>query len=437
MMKQISFFIGSLFYVFFPTINSYGQVKLVDLVQKSKPAVFIINTYDKDNKPLKLGTGFFIDSKGIALSNYHVFEGANTATITTIDGKIYPINNVISQSKEMDILKFSISNSNQILFPFLNLAHSKPKEGEDVYVIGNPKGLEFSVSNGIVSSIRYDEKIGQIIQTTTPISEGNSGSPLINLNNEVVGIVSFSLIEGQNLNFAISIGNLFSLNEVNMLTFPDLPKSLQNLDVSFKRFEWGTYSSIVRANEKLKFIELKSSESSRFNIDYEATIGNLNLVVSYSFKYDKLISITYNVVNCVSKNNITDCKYYYPTEFHIALSNFITLQEKFIDLFGESYHEVWRFVNQSFSKTSQIADMQIITKTAYTTLNNINLFKEKVAFSKDEFGRIFFAHSWNSVLNNATYQVVFDYDERPFFGVRDSSHKWNCYITVMPLENVD
>ena len=167
----------------------FSQSKLSDLVQRSKPCIIIINTFDKNGKGIALGTGFFIDSTGTALSNYHVFEGAVTATITTFDGNKYSVNKVISQSKEMDILKFSISHPDQKTFPFLKLAPTKPQEGEDVFVIGNPQGLEYSVSNGIVSSIRFDEKIGQILQTTTPISHGNSGSPLINMNNEVIGII--------------------------------------------------------------------------------------------------------------------------------------------------------------------------------------------------------------------------------------------------------
>jgi hypothetical protein len=433
--NQITILSILIIFPFIPVTVCFSQTKLVDLVQKSKPAIIVINTYDKNNKSLALGTGFFIDSKGTILSNYHVFEGAISATVTTFDGKIYSVNNVISQSKEMDVLKFSINNPAQIIFPFLKLAQTKPKEGEDVYVIGNPKGLEFSVSNGIVSSIRYDEKFGQIIQTTTPISSGNSGSPLINLNNEVVGIISFSLIEGQNLNFAISIGNLFSLNDVNNLIFPPPPKDIHKLDIAFKRFEWGTYSSTVKTNEKLEFKEQKPKGSDEFSLDYLASIGNIKVSVSYTFEYDKLRLISYLPINCITKNSITDCQWYYSTEFHIAYSNFISLQEKLIDLFGDNYIEIWRKVNQSYEKTSGIIDFPIITKNQFNTNNNLSLFKDKISIKDDAFGTFFIAHSWNSEINNATYQIVFQYDEKPLLGLRDNVHKWSCFLVVMPLEN--
>jgi len=84
----------------FPDNLCYSQPKLSDLVQKSKPCIIIINTYDKNGKEIALGTGFFIDSNGTALSNYHVFEGAVTATITTFDGNKYSVSKVISQSKK-------------------------------------------------------------------------------------------------------------------------------------------------------------------------------------------------------------------------------------------------------------------------------------------------------------------------------------------------
>ena len=290
----------------------YSQTKLSDLVQRSKPCIIIINTFDKNGKGIALGTGFFIDSNGTALSNYHVFEGAVTATVTTFDGNKYSVNNVISQSKEMDILKFSISHPDQKTFPFLKLAPTKPREGDDVFVIGNPQGLEYSVSNGIVSSLRFDEKIGQILQTTTPISHGNSGSPLINMNNEVVGIISFSLLEGQNLNFAIGIGNIFSLAEVNDLIFPPRQIKTQKLDKELKRFDWNTNSSTIKTNESLEFQGKEDKQDSKeIYLDYVATVGNTKFEIRYLFEYDKLRKIEFRPIVCIAKNGIKDCQTYY------------------------------------------------------------------------------------------------------------------------------
>jgi len=93
-----------------------------------------------------------------------------------------------------------------------------------VYVIGSPQGLDFSISGGIISSIRKDLNNNKSItyyQTTTPISEGNSGSPLIIQHNEVLGIISFYYKDGQNLNFAIAFdSSLINIKSENYLSLP-------------------------------------------------------------------------------------------------------------------------------------------------------------------------------------------------------------------------
>lgn len=70
-------------------------------------------------------------------------------------------------------------------------------------MIGNPFGLEGTVADGIVSAVRDVSDFGRIIQITAPISPGSSGSPVVNMKGEVVGVATFQLMEGQNLNFAI------------------------------------------------------------------------------------------------------------------------------------------------------------------------------------------------------------------------------------------
>jgi tetratricopeptide (TPR) repeat protein len=78
-------------------------------------------------------------------------------------------------------------------------------------VYGSPLGLENTVSDGIVSAIRDIPDYGRIIQITAPISPGSSGSPVLNLQGEVIGIATFQMVEGQNLNFAIPSEKISSL----------------------------------------------------------------------------------------------------------------------------------------------------------------------------------------------------------------------------------
>jgi hypothetical protein len=136
------------------------------------------------------------------------------------------------------------------------LANSSPREGDKIIVVGNPLGLEGSISDGIVSAFRTTRDLGKLIQITAPISPGSIGSPVINTNGEVIGVATLNLEGGQNLNFAISSERLISLwknivtisNNKQILVSPPLNQSNKN-----KGEEWvylGT--AIIDRNQNLK-----------------------------------------------------------------------------------------------------------------------------------------------------------------------------------------
>jgi tetratricopeptide (TPR) repeat protein len=93
----------------------------------------------------------------------------------------------------------------------LKISNRLPTEGDRVFVVGNPRGLEWSVSDGIVASIRENEDSGKLIQITAPISPGSSGSPVIDSQGRVIGVATLTLSNGQNLNFAIPSYQLSAL----------------------------------------------------------------------------------------------------------------------------------------------------------------------------------------------------------------------------------
>jgi serine protease Do len=103
----------------------------------------------------------------------------------------------------MDYIIFKVAGFGQS-FPYLRLANSIPKVGENVFAIGNPKGLDHTLSTGIVSALRQNNAI---IQTTTEITHGSSGGPLFNMQGEVIGITTAGLGEA-NLNFAVNVVGL-------------------------------------------------------------------------------------------------------------------------------------------------------------------------------------------------------------------------------------
>jgi len=199
--------------------------KLVDLIKKVKPSVVLIETFDKDNKPIGQGSGFFIDNKGRLITNHHVIESAYSATIKTSSGKEYPVQGIVAKNTEADIVKLVV-NLPDANITFLNLSVNVPSEGEDIFVIGNPLGLESTVSTGIVSAVRDIPAFGKILQITAPISPGSSGSPVINRKGEVIGIATLIVTKGQNLNFAIPSDKIIALKETSKTTLSELYASL-------------------------------------------------------------------------------------------------------------------------------------------------------------------------------------------------------------------
>jgi serine protease Do len=185
-------------------INNFPTSNLSELYEKNKYAVFLIAVPQSETTYAQ-GTGFFISSSGIAVSNFHVFADGNQneAIAKTIDNQQYRIKRIIESNKELDYIVFEVENDHND-FPYLTIAENQPSVGEDVFAIGNPKGLEHTLSKGIVSSYREND---YLIQTTTEITHGSSGGPLFNMQGDVVGITTSGVGEA-NLNFAMNIQKL-------------------------------------------------------------------------------------------------------------------------------------------------------------------------------------------------------------------------------------
>lgn len=176
---------------------------LPTLVNDVKSGIVAILTYDKDGNPLGQGSGFFINTQGHIVSNRHVFRGARRVEVK-LAADVYQVDKVLADDTDNDLILFSIKSGSRG-FTALPLASKKPMVGERAVVIGNPLGLEATVSDGIVSAQRELEKGVTVLQVTSPISPGSSGSPVLNMRGEVIGVATFQLREGQNLNFAIPV----------------------------------------------------------------------------------------------------------------------------------------------------------------------------------------------------------------------------------------
>ena len=179
-----------------------AQEDLPKLIKRVQPAVVTVIGYNADGKMIRLGSGFFIDSQGHLITNGHVISGVARAEVKTADGARYPLKMMVAEDREADLVKL-VAEGLKGPHPYLPITQAQPEVGERVVVVGSPLGLEQTVSDGMVSGIRNLPGRGEILQISAPISGGSSGGPVVNLKGEVIGVATFQLGRGQNLNFAL------------------------------------------------------------------------------------------------------------------------------------------------------------------------------------------------------------------------------------------
>ncbi|MEP3479773.1 MAG: trypsin-like peptidase domain-containing protein [Fuerstiella sp.] len=182
-----------------------------DLVSKFAEGVVLIQTPDG------LGSGFVVTKDGHCVTNYHVVEGQTRVAVTifhrTKNGEFErkSIRNVkiLSLNPHFDLALLQIPKQEGLDFKPVNIAaDDSQREGDSVFAIGSPLGLERSVSEGIVSTKNRNMEGIVYIQTTAQINPGNSGGPLFNNRGQVVGVINMKLTFGEGLGFAIPVAYL-------------------------------------------------------------------------------------------------------------------------------------------------------------------------------------------------------------------------------------
>ena len=222
----------------FCTISTALAQTAPQIAEKTLAATVYLEMQDSKGLPLGFGSGFFVRDNLIA-TNYHVIEGAARGTAKLV-GKFttYTIEGVTATDKTNDLALLKVTAPGIKPLPLGN--STDVKIGETVYVAGNPKGLEGTFSNGIISSLR-DKNTKERLQMTAPISPGSSGGPVLNSKGEVIGVsvAGHRALDAQNLNFAIPSRYLTELLTKSK-SKPAKPLAQGNRSISAKTyFMWG------------------------------------------------------------------------------------------------------------------------------------------------------------------------------------------------------
>jgi tetratricopeptide (TPR) repeat protein len=183
-----------------------------EIYKQNADSVFLLLAKSASGEFVAQGSGFLIKGQKI-ITNAHV---ANAGRIYLVLGAAKIPTKLESVDTYHDIAV--LTTDVELTSLALSLAAQKANPGDTIYAIGNPQGLEKTISQGLVSGLREIDG-RELVQLTAPISHGSSGGPVFNSNGEVMGIAVGSMADGQNLNFAVPVGSLRRLLENGTSTF--------------------------------------------------------------------------------------------------------------------------------------------------------------------------------------------------------------------------
>lgn len=200
-MKKSPFRVSLIAYVlvafagFSGILHAQGKEDASSVYSKASGSVVMLLTESGKGNRIQ-GTGFLVEG-GKIVTNAHVVSGKSVL----IDLGLVKVPATIEKIDEQNDLALLIP-SMPLDAKSLKLSNQLPEPGSSVYAIGNPQGLEKTISSGIVSAVRIVEG-RQMIQVTSPLSHGSSGGPILNQEGVVVGVAVSIMENGQNLNFAV------------------------------------------------------------------------------------------------------------------------------------------------------------------------------------------------------------------------------------------
>ena len=210
-----------------------------ELYRESEQSVFLIYVNDSGGQPLAFGSGFLVAPRRI-VTNEHVINGGTP--VLAVGPVRLPLK-VLRVDHVNDLALLEVDTP--LTSAPLKIQNGQVAPGEAIFALGNPEGLEKTISQGIISGIR-DRNARELLQITSPISHGSSGGPILNSRGEVVGVAVGMLVDGQNLNFAVPakfITALLTESTRTTIRPADVASMFSELEATLARHKAEKYSS--------------------------------------------------------------------------------------------------------------------------------------------------------------------------------------------------
>jgi len=170
------------------------------IYEKTHTSVVVIIVLDENSNPLGQGSGFIV-RRGRVVTNHHVIAGAASAVVVFADGKAKVADGIAADSDAHDLAILAVETGTRA--PLRLGDELAIKQGDSVYALGAPRGLELSLTNGIVSGFREMED-EHLLQTTAAIAPGSSGGPLFDSSGRVIGVTTALLSDSPGIYFSVA-----------------------------------------------------------------------------------------------------------------------------------------------------------------------------------------------------------------------------------------
>lgn len=180
--------------------------EFTELVERTKESVAVVSFGGRDRQELGLGAGFIVREDGLIATNLHVIGEARPINVRLHDGRTFPVVEVYATEKSQDLAIIRIEADG--LTPLSLAPPDELKQGQPVFALGNPQGLEYSVVTGVVSGFRDGDDGLSLIQLAIPIERGNSGGPLLDMHGHVHGLLTLKSQVTENLGYAVKASYL-------------------------------------------------------------------------------------------------------------------------------------------------------------------------------------------------------------------------------------
>lgn len=177
---------------------------------KAKKAIVSVETFNKEGKKLRSGTGFFINETGEAVSDYALFIGADKATVTDTEGKQLPVTTILGADELYDVVKFKVAVPKKVTA--LSLAQEPVEVGAVVYMLPYSAGKTATCIQGPVIEVSKVKEPYGYYKLEIPLTDANVSAPIITSTGEVLGLAQTDVAKKENNSYAISAAFVNSLN---------------------------------------------------------------------------------------------------------------------------------------------------------------------------------------------------------------------------------